>query len=74
LEVAFDPRYPISKGNPFLLKHSDTKKPTFDQPIDLADTRYAIPVRLLKILLINKSGDEVFSASGQQINVTSITD
>ena len=74
LEVAFDPRYPISKGNPFLLKHSDTNKPTFDRPIDLTDTRYAIPVRLLKIRLINNSGDEVFSASGQQINATSITD
>ena len=75
LEVVFDPRYPTTdQENPFLLKHNDTHKPTFDRPIDMTDTRYAVPVRLLKTRLLNKTGAEIFSAIGQQVDVDAITD
>lgn len=75
LEVVFDPRYPTTdEGNPFLLKHNDTHKPTFDRPIDMTDTRYAVPVRLVKVRLLSKAGAEIFSALGQQVDVDSITD
>lgn len=74
LEFVFDPRYPSNKDNPFLLKHNDTHKPTFDRPIDMTDTRYAVPVRLVKVRLLSKTGAEIFSAQGQQVDVESITD
>lgn len=74
LEVVFDPRYPSNKDNPFLLRNEDKHKPTFDKPIDMTDTRYAVPVRLLKIRLINKTGTEIFSANGKQVDVDAITD
>lgn len=74
LEVVFDPRYPSNKDNPFLLKSEDKHKPTFDRPIDMTDIRYAVPVRLLKALLLSKAGAEIFSATGQQVDVEPITD
>lgn len=74
LEVVFDPRYPSNKDNPFLLRNEDKHKPTFDRPIDMTDTRYAVPVRLLKARLLSKAGAEIFSASGQQVDVEAITD
>ncbi|PUE13735.1 hypothetical protein [Limnohabitans sp. MMS-10A-178] len=74
MEVVFDPRYPLAKDNPFLIKNEDKTKPTFDRPIDVTDIRYAVPVRLLNIRLLNKAGKEVFAASGRQIDVESLTD
>ncbi|MCB1930732.1 MAG: hypothetical protein KDH17_22235 [Rhodocyclaceae bacterium] len=74
LEVTFDHRYPSNIGNPFLLRNEDKHKPTFDRPIDMTDTRYAVPVRLLKARLLSKAGVEVFSATGQQVDVEAITD
>ena len=74
LDVVFDPRYPSNKDNPFLLRNEDKHKPTFDRPIDATDTRYAVPVRLLKARLLNKAGAEIFSATGQQVDVEAITD
>lgn len=58
----------------FLLKHNDSHKATFDNPIDMTDTRYAIPVRLLKVSVLGKNGAETFSATGQQVDVDAITD
>lgn len=74
MEVVFDPRYPLARENPFLIKNEDKIKPTFDRPLDITDTRYAVPVRLLNIRLLNKAGKEVFATSGRQINVESLTD
>jgi len=74
LDVVFDPRYPSNTDNPFLLKNEDKHQPTFDRPIDMTDTRYAVPVRLLKARLLNKAGAEIFSATGQQVGVEAITD
>ncbi len=74
LEVVFDPRYPSNKDNPFLLKNEDKHKPTFDRPMDMTDTRYAVPVRLLRTRLLSKAGAEIFSATGQQVDVEAITD
>lgn len=74
LEVVFDPRYPTKEGHPFLLRNEDKNKPTFDRPIDMTDTRYAVPVRLLKARLLSKTGVEMFSATGQQVDVEAVTD
>ncbi len=74
MEVIFDPRYPLAKDNPFLIKNEDKTKPTFDRPLDVTDIRYAVPVRLLNIRLLNKAGKEVFATSGRQIDVESLTD
>lgn len=73
LEVVFDPRYPSNRDNPFLLSKEDNHKPTFDKPIDIKDTRYAVPVRLLTVRLISKSGAEIFSATGKEVDVEAIT-
>lgn len=75
MEVAFDSRYSnIDEANPFLLKYGSNSKPTFERPVDITETRYAVPVRLLKIHLINKTGVEVFSAIGKQVDVEAMTD
>ena len=74
MEVIFDPRYPLARDNPFLIKSEDKTKPTFDRPLDITDIRYAVPVRLLNIRLVNKAGKEVFATSGRQIDVESLTD
>ena len=74
MEVIFDPRYPLARDNPFLIKSEDKTKPTFDRPLDITDIRYAVPVRLLNIRLLNKAGKEVFATSGRQIDVESLTD
>lgn len=74
LDVVFDPRYPSSKDNPFLLRNEDKNKATFDTPFDLTDTRYAVPIRLLKVRLISKAGAEIFSAIGKQVDVDAVID
>ena len=74
LEVVLDPRYPSAEGSPFLLKEATRDAPTFDRPIDIKETRYAVPVRLLKIRLLNEVKAEIFSAVGQYIDAKAIHD
>jgi hypothetical protein len=73
LEVVFDPRYPSAEGSPFLIKSLDRHEPSFDRPIDSKIVKYALPVRLLKVQVLDKTGIEIFTANGEHINVNPIS-
>ncbi len=73
MEFSVDPRYPSNRDNPLLLIEKNEHKPKFDSPVDATDTRYAIPVRLLRVRLVSRAGAEIFSSEGQQIDVEALT-
>ena len=73
LEFALDTQYPNRLENPFIYVTRDQTKPSFENPIDHTEKIYALPVRLLNVHLLNKTGVTIFSAPGQQIEANPIT-
>lgn len=72
-DLILDSSYVMAKDNPIMLKDEDSTKPTFDYPFDIKDVKYSVPVRLMKIILFTKAGEQVASFDGTYTSGNSLS-
>ena len=72
LELKIDSQYLEDDETPLLISDKNEIEPTFDNPIDLVDLKFGLPVRLLSLTLLDSDGSIIFKEKGRQIQTIPI--